>query len=58
MSTDTAHDSHVGKHRRSAQATGVPTVGVEEELILTRGPGWSYRPRPRSFANVGTRHAS
>lgn len=34
MPTDTARDSHVGEHRRSARATGVPTVGVEEEFIL------------------------
>jgi carboxylate-amine ligase len=34
MPTGTAHDSHAGEHRRSAQATGVPTVGVEEELTL------------------------
>jgi glutamate---cysteine ligase / carboxylate-amine ligase len=34
MPTDTAHHSHVGEHRRAARATEVPTVGVEEELIL------------------------
>ena len=34
MSIDTAHDPRIGELRRSAQASGVPTIGVEEELTL------------------------
>lgn len=34
MRSDAAHDVRVGDHRRSELAASVPTVGVEEELIL------------------------
>lgn len=34
MPIDTAHEPLVRAHRRPAPATGVPTVGVEEELAL------------------------
>ncbi len=34
MRTDIACDSSIGVHRHSTHAPGVPTVGVEEELIL------------------------